>query len=37
MDALEAIISRRVQRAFADQPVEREKLSRRSSKPAVMR
>ena len=28
MDALEAILSRRVQRAFADKPVEREKLSK---------
>jgi len=28
MDALEAILSRRVQRAFADKPVEREKLAK---------
>jgi nitroreductase len=28
MDALEAIISRRVQRSFADKPVEREKLDK---------
>ena len=28
MDALEAILSRRVQRAFSDKPVEREKLSK---------
>ena len=28
MDALEAILSRRVQRTFADKPVEREKLSK---------
>ncbi len=28
MDALEAILKRRVQRAFADKPVEREKLAK---------
>ena len=28
MDALESILTRRVQRAFADKPVEREKLAK---------